>query len=169
MHVNSILLIGRRFEPYWRIGHEDFGVFQPSFIGKMTLAVCHGERCSLEECSAKKIWLSGVAGVWWRVMVLKAFVLGSISEWAGVSFLTSSTLRLVVVLIFGCVMTGVVGMGFLRILSQIYIELLKIRRPLWQIMCCNVDTTLSLLSFHGLLLGGKFWLLIVCGRDALLW
>jgi len=32
---------------------------------------------------------------------------------------------------FCFVMTGVVGMGFLRILSQIYIELLKIRRPFW--------------------------------------
>ena len=59
-------------------------------------------------------------------MVLKAFAFGSISEWAGVFFLTSSTLRLVLVLIFVFVMTGVVGMGFLRILSQIYI-----RRPFW--------------------------------------
>ena len=44
--------------------------------------------------------VSGVAGAQWQVAVLKAYVFGSILEWAGVSFQNSSTLRLVVVLVF---------------------------------------------------------------------
>ena len=60
---------------------------------------------------------------WW--LVLKEFVSGNILEGVGVNFPTSSTLRLVMALMFVFCMIGGIGEGILREAFLDYTQLLK--------------------------------------------
>jgi hypothetical protein len=61
---------------------------------------------------------------------------GKFSKFINFEVGSGTGVHLVVVLVFILGMIGIVGVRFLKILSQIYIETLKIRRLLWQIICC---------------------------------